>query len=63
MTSKQIYADLNLENVMLKDVIKKIVRPVQKKELVSYWIARHGLSLRKYCKAFGVSLSYFKTLK
>ena len=32
---------------------------MQRKELVSYGVAAHGLSLRKCCKALGVSLSYY----
>ncbi|MBU1249255.1 MAG: IS3 family transposase [Proteobacteria bacterium] len=57
---KQMFADLSLENIMLKDVIeKKPLRPVQKKELVTHAVVVHAMSVRKACMALRVSRSYF----
>ena len=46
---KQMFADLSPENTMLKDVIQKTLRPAQKKELVTYAVSAHAMSVRKAC--------------
>ncbi|WP_097010305.1 IS3 family transposase [Pseudodesulfovibrio profundus] len=57
---KQMFADLSLENMALKDVIeKKPLRPVQRKEFVMHMVNAFELSLRKACAAMGISRSYY----
>ncbi len=57
---KQMVADLSLENMALKDIIdKKMLRPVQRKQLVTHMISGVELSVRKACAALGVGQSYY----
>jgi putative transposase len=37
---KQMFADLSLENMGLKDMIERPLRPVRRKECVSIWSTR-----------------------
>ena len=47
---KRMYADMALENRAMKDLIeKKILRPADKREDVTYLIAEHRLSVRRSC--------------
>lgn len=56
---KQMYADLSLENRVLKDVIEKTLRPTEKRELIDFAKQAHGLSVRCACKAFDISLTVY----
>jgi putative transposase len=55
----QMFADLSLENMALKDVIEKTLSPVLRKQLVTHMISEFELSVRKACAALGVSRSYY----
>ena len=46
---KQLLADLSLDKVMLQDVLKKALRPTQRKELVGHLIERYRLSIKSDC--------------
>lgn len=54
---KQMITDLSLENMALQDVIKKTLRPVQRKQLVTHMISEFKMRVRKACAALGVSRS------
>ncbi len=56
---EQKFADLNLENMALKDVIEKTLRPVQREQFVTHMISEFEMSVRKACAALGVSRSYY----
>ena len=46
---KQLLADLSLDKVMLQDVLKKALRPTQRKELVGHLIERYRISIKRAC--------------
>ena len=46
---EQKFADLNLENMALKDVIEKTLRPVQREQFVTHMISEFEMSVRKAC--------------
>lgn len=53
---KQMFADLSLENLTLKDVIeKKALKPAIKRELVIYLTAQFAMSLRQACRTLSLT--------
>lgn len=53
-----MFADLNLENRALKDVIeyrKKALKPAFKRKLVAHLITTFGLSIRQACRSLNLS--------
>jgi len=58
---KQMYAELSLENRVLKDVIeKKALKLGEKRELVDFAIQAHGMSIRGACVVFGISRTVYR---
>jgi putative transposase len=43
---KKMYTKVALQNTVLKDVIKKVLRPVEKRELVGYAHEEFRMSIR-----------------
>ena len=52
---KRPVAELSLENMAQKDVIKKLLRPGTLRKTADYVIRRFGLSQRKACRFLSVS--------
>jgi len=52
---KQMYADLSLELMVLKDVIEKKVTAAQQRELAQYAAVEYELSERKACRFLNIS--------
>ena len=58
---KQMLAELSLECHALKDVIeKKTLKPVIKRELVSYLTVQFAMSLRQACSILSLSRTVFR---
>ncbi|HET6243443.1 MAG TPA: IS3 family transposase [Bacteroidia bacterium] len=63
---KQMYAELAMDNKVLKDVIfKKVLKPCERKDRVDYVCQEHGYSLTRACKLinFPRSLYYYVSIK
>ena len=53
---KQMYADLSLENLIIKEALeKKVLKPEHKRVLITNATKVHKRSLRKACKLFCIS--------
>lgn len=50
-----MFADLSLENRVLKDVIEKALKQACKRELVTHLITTFGLSIRQACQSLNLS--------
>jgi putative transposase len=58
---KRMFANLSLENEVLKDVIaKKALRPAEKRDLADFMHSEHGLSERQVCAALGLSRTVYR---
>ncbi len=47
---KQLVADLSLDKVMLQGVLKKALRPAQRKQLVGHLLERYRVSVNRSCQ-------------
>lgn len=57
---KQMYADLALDNRMLKDVIeKKTLEPKVKREIAGDIVEEYGASIARACKLMDIHRSYY----
>jgi putative transposase len=56
---KQIYAECELQNRVLKDVIEKSSKPVECKALEDQTRELFGISVRQACAWFAISWSMF----
>lgn len=54
-----MFADLSLENRVLKDVIEKALKPASKHELVTHLITMFGLSIRQACRNLNLSRTIY----
>jgi putative transposase len=53
---KRIYADIAIQNEMVKEALaKKVVRPSFKREIAKKAVAMRGVSIGLACRAFGIS--------
>ena len=57
---QRMYADMELENVAMKDLIaKKTVRPSEKRRAARYWVEQHQVSIARSCRCTGLSRSAY----
>lgn len=56
---KQMYAELALDNKILKDVIEKTLEPEVKKELADEIVKEYNVSISRACKLMDIHRSYF----
>ena len=56
---KQMYAELALDNKILKDVIEKTLEPEVKKELADEILKEYNVSISRACKLMDIHRSYF----
>lgn len=57
---KQMYAELNLEHTVLKDIIEKTVAAAQRRELAQYAILEHDLSERRACNLLNINRTAYR---
>jgi putative transposase len=58
---KRMYTDLALENAAIKDVLKKILTPSMKRQVVELMATEHRMSITRACSATGLSrAAYYK---
>lgn len=51
---KRMYADVSMQNDLLKEALKKMIRPAQRRELAVKAVAMKGVSIALACRAFDV---------
>lgn len=56
---KQMYAELALDNKILKGVIEKNLEPEVKKELADEIVKEYNVSISRACKLMDIHRSYF----
>ena len=56
---KQMYADLALDNQILRDVIEKTIEPEVKKEIVSEISVEFEVSITRACRLMEIHRSYY----
>lgn len=56
---KQMYADLALDNQILRDVIEKTIEPEVKKEIVAEIIVEYEVSISRACRLMEIHRSYY----
>ena len=56
---KRIYADFSLQNERLKNFIKKVLSPAEKRKLVYHARDEYGLNISSICSAIRVSCSIY----
>ena len=56
---KQMYADLALDNRILRDVIEKTLEPEVKKQIAVEIVEEYELSIARACKLMEVHRSYY----
>jgi hypothetical protein len=60
-----MYAELSLDYKILKNVVKKALRPAQAKQIVDYIREEHNSSISRACRIVGYSRSgmYYQSRK
>src|SRR5512142_371322 len=56
---KRLVADLSLDKVMLQDVLKKVLKPVKKREVVRYLMSRYRIGTRRACRCVPLRRSVY----
>lgn len=56
---KQMFANLSLENWVLKDVVEKILKPVLTRELAGYLVQALALSIRQARRALSLKRTVY----
>jgi putative transposase len=57
---KQMFANLSMECLALKDVIEKSLKTSDKRELVNYLTAQFTMSVRQACRTLSLSRTAFR---
>ena len=55
-----MYADLSLDHKILKDIVKKAVKPAARRERVDYAKTAYPVSLRRACRVVGIRGSVYR---
>ena len=57
---KKMFAELSMQNELLKEALGKIDRPSQRRAMAGTTAARQGVSIALACRTFGVSETCFR---
>ena len=57
---KWMYAEVSMQNGLLKDALKKVTRPCDRKELAKQAVAAKQASIRLACATFGTSETCYR---
>jgi putative transposase len=57
---KKMYAEMSMQAELLKEALKKITRPSQRREMAGKAVALHGVSIALACRTFEVSETCYR---
>ena len=58
---KRMYADLQLDHDILKEVMqKKVLKPSQRKQMAKFVVKHYNLSIRRSCKMICISQTSYR---